>query len=335
MLIVDIKKRLGDFNLNVSFTHEGGVLGLLGASGSGKSATLKCVAGISAPDSGTVILDGKILFDSKKRINVPPQKRDIGYLFQDAALFPNMTVEQNIMAGVKDPKTRKQIARKKIESMLLTGNENKYPRQLSGGQAQRVALARILAQSPKVILLDEPFSALDSYLQWMLESEVTGAIKDYAAVFVSHNRDEIYRFCDRVCVVNDGRGEEVTTTEELFNNPRTISAARLSGCKNYTRIKKIDNFLFEALDWGFKLHSAGPIGDDIVYAAVRSHYIKIVPEGIECAVLKVINELFSTVIVVRPVGAAQNLRIDIEKQAFDLDKIYVKINPERVMLLKS
>jgi molybdate transport system ATP-binding protein len=335
MLVVDIKKRLGNFNLNVSFTHESGVLGLLGASGSGKSATLKCVAGISAPDSGTVILDGKILFDSKKRINLPPQKRDIGYLFQDSALFPNMTVEQNIMAGVKDPKTRKQIAREKIESMLLTGNENKYPRQLSGGQAQRVALARILAQSPKVILLDEPFSALDSYLQWMLESEVTGAIKDYVAVFVSHNRDEIYRVCDRVCVVNDGRGEEVTTTEELFDNPRTISAARLSGCKNYTRIKKIDNFLFEALDWGFKLHSVNPIGDDIVYAAVRSHYIEIAPEGIECEVLKVINELFSTVIVARPVGAAQSLRIDIEKQSFDLHKIYVKINPERVMLLKS
>ena len=169
-LSVDIHKDFGPFRLDAAFTTDSGaVTGLLGASGCGKSVTLRCIAGIETPDEGHIELDGEVLFDSAAHINLSPQRRRVGYLFQNYALFPNMTVEQNIAAGVRDKAGRKETAERLIHAFYLEGNEHKYPRQLSGGQQQRVALARILANEPRALLLDEPFSALDSYLKWQVE----------------------------------------------------------------------------------------------------------------------------------------------------------------------
>ena len=156
-LSVDIHKDFGPFRLDAAFeTDSGAVTGVLGASGCGKSVTLKCIAGIETPDEGHIELDGEVLFDSAARINLSPQKRRVGYLFQNYALFPNMTVEQNIAAGVRDKAGRKETAERLIHAFYLEGNEHKYPRQLSGGQQQRVALARILANEPRALLLDVP-----------------------------------------------------------------------------------------------------------------------------------------------------------------------------------
>jgi len=164
-LKVNIKKRLGNFNLDVAFETERGVFAILGASGCGKSMTLKCIAGIETPDEGRIELNGRILYDSAKKINLTPQKRRVGYMFQDYALFPNMTVEQNIKAGMgKHPEEEK--VRSYINRFRLEGMEKHYPAQLSGGQKQRVAMARMIASEPDILLLDEPFSALDSYLKW-------------------------------------------------------------------------------------------------------------------------------------------------------------------------
>ena len=164
-LFVDIRKKLKGFSLNVSFETNGDYLGVLGSSGSGKSMTLKCIAGIETPDEGLIILNGKVLFDSKKKINLKPQERNIGYLFQNYALFPNMTVEKNIGIGLKGSKYEKnRKINEIIEAFHLQGLEKKYPRQLSGGQQQRVALARCIIYKPDVLMLDEPFSALDTYL---------------------------------------------------------------------------------------------------------------------------------------------------------------------------
>ena len=170
-LKVNIRKRLGNFNLDVAFETERGVFAILGASGCGKSMTLKCIAGIETPDEGRIELNGRVLYDSAKKINLTPQKRRVGYMFQDYALFPNMTVEQNIKAGMgKHPEEEK--VRSYINRFRLEGMEKHYPAQLSGGQKQRVAMARMIASEPDILLLDEPFSALDSYLKWELEQEM-------------------------------------------------------------------------------------------------------------------------------------------------------------------
>ena len=152
--------------------------------------TLKCIVGIEKPDRGTITLDGRVLFDSEKRINLTPQHQRVGYLFQQYALFPNMTAAQNILCGIRTGSRaeKKETLAALLRTFWLEGLEKKLPAQLSGGQQQRVALARILASEPQAILLDEPFSALDSYLKWELElelGELLGAF-DGPILWVSH-----------------------------------------------------------------------------------------------------------------------------------------------------
>ena len=204
-LTVDLEKRLGDFHLQVNFQAGDEALALLGASGCGKSVTLKCIAGILRPDRGHIELDGKVLFDSRKSINLPPQQRGVGYLFQQYALFPHMTVAQNIAAALhRQPKKgRAETARRLLETFHLTGLEQHYPAQLSGGQQQRVALVRILASKPQAILLDEPFSALDSSLKLELELELESMLEGFGGtvLWVSHDRAEVERHCRQVAVI--------------------------------------------------------------------------------------------------------------------------------------
>ena len=179
-LQVDIKKRWKGFSLQVRFETGEGLLGILGASGCGKSMTLGCIAGIVRPDKGHIELNGRVLFDSEKKIDLPPQKRKVGYLFQQYALFPHMTVEQNIRAGAhaRPKNEREQAVREVLHAFRLEGLENNRPSQLSGGQQQRCALARILVGQPELVLLDEPFSALDAYLKWQVELELSDILKN-------------------------------------------------------------------------------------------------------------------------------------------------------------
>lgn len=210
-LYVNIAKRLNQFNLQVEFNLENGLTGLMGASGSGKSMTLKCIAGIELPDSGKIVLDGKVLFDSEAKVNLPPQKRNVGYLFQSYALFPNMNVVENILCGLQakglsDAEATAR-AQKLVEKFKLQGLEKSYPRQLSGGQKQRVALARLLAAEPEVILLDEPFSALDEDLKEDLQRELRAALAEFGgvALLVSHNKSEIKKLCNSAYVIKQGQ----------------------------------------------------------------------------------------------------------------------------------
>ena len=203
-LYVDIKKNLGSFVLETKFEADGGVTGILGASGCGKSMTLRCIAGILKPDAGRIELDGRVFFDSEKKINLKPQQRHVGLLFQNYALFPNMTVWQNLMAALlpyeKEKSRAASSVRLVIKKFALDGLEKRKPGQLSGGQQQRVALARIFLSKPQVLLLDEPFSALDDFLKWKLELELSDLLEEFSGstLFVSHSREEIYRLCDHV-----------------------------------------------------------------------------------------------------------------------------------------
>jgi molybdate transport system ATP-binding protein len=284
MLLVDVKKKLGSsFQLNVQFETGDGILALLGASGCGKSMTLKCIAGIEKPDEGHIELNGRVLYSSKKRIDLPPQQRRVGYLFQSCALFPHMTVWQNIGAGVRATgrAERERIIQEKIQSFYLVGMEQKYPSQLSGGQQQRAALARMMASEPEAILLDEPFSALDSYLKWQLEQELFVALEPFggSAVFVSHNRDEVYRLCDRVCLIDSGRSEGVSDLRTLMEQPGTLSAALLAGCKNFSRANRLRDGLVFAQDWGAELDCERDISAEIGYIGVHAHRVTVCAEG--------------------------------------------------------
>ena len=238
-LYVKIKKDFGSFILDTEFEADKEVLGILGESGCGKSMTLRCIAGVVTPDEGHIELDGTVFFDSEKKINLKPQERHVGLLFQNYALFPNMNVVQNLQAGLRGQKLGKEEQQKRIAEMIdkfyLQGLERHKPSQLSGGQQQRAALARILLTRPKMLMLDEPFAALDEFLRWKLELELEDVLKEFGAttLFVSHNRDEIYRICDRVCVMNQGKSSKPVPVKELFKAPISREAAYLSGCKNF------------------------------------------------------------------------------------------------------
>ncbi len=240
MLQVTIKKKLGNFLLDVDFQMEGGIFAILGASGCGKSMTLKCIAGIERPDEGRIVLNDRVLFDSQKRINLPPQKRKVGYMFQDYALFPNMNVVQNIQAGM-GRKPDPQKVKAYINGFQLKGLEDHMPDQLSGGQKQRVAMARMLAAEPELILLDEPFAALDSYLKWQVEQQMLELLQKIhkPVLFVSHSRNEVYRLCDTVSCLHQGKMEVIEPVKEFFKNPKTKTAALLSGCKNICSVEPI------------------------------------------------------------------------------------------------
>lgn len=337
-LIVDIEKRLGSFHLKSRFEAGNETLAILGASGCGKSMTLKCIAGIETPDSGKIVLDGRVLYDSKKNINLPARKRGVGYLFQEYALFPNMTVEGNIACGIPKDKDKTSVVKEKISMFYLEGLEKLYPSQLSGGQQQRVALARMLASGPELIMLDEPFSALDSFLKWQLEQEILSLKENFpgSILFVSHNRDEVYRLCDRVVVMEDGGTQETLHKQELFANPGTLSAALLSGCKNISSASKTGDHSLFALDWNIELKSLAPVPDDLKFVGFRAHFFEtaVGPDEntVECEVTRVVEDMFSTIIMAKVKGGASDnsrayLRYELAREKWE--KL---ANPKRLLL---
>ena len=271
---VEIHKKLDTFDLDVSFHSTSRRIGILGASGCGKSMTLKSIAGIETPDDGKITVEGRTLFDKKEKVNLKPQKRNVGYLFQNYALFPTMTVEKNIAAGLKGSRQENAArVRQMVEKFQLGGLEKRLPGQLSGGQQQRVALARIMAYEPDVILLDEPFSALDMYLKDRLQQELMEMLADYkgTVIMVSHNRDELYRFSGELLVIDEGHIVAAGETKELFRNPVSREAARLTGCKNFSRARRVDAHTAEASDWGVTLRTTREIPEDTRWFGYRAH----------------------------------------------------------------
>ncbi|MCL1941364.1 MAG: ATP-binding cassette domain-containing protein [Synergistaceae bacterium] len=276
-LIVDIKKRLGDFFLDVSFDTNGGVSGLLGASGSGKSVTLMCIAGILKPDSGKIILNGTALYDSERRIDLTPQRRRVGYLFQNYALFPDMSVRQNILCGLRNEKDKSKKERSLleiIEMMQLRGLENHRPGQLSGGQQQRAALARILVGDPELLMLDEPFSALDTNLRGQLQIEIQKLLKRFGkdTLLVTHSRDEAYHLCGEIALLDSGKIIARKETKQIFADPESRQAAYLTGCKNVVDAKKSGEYEVDVPDWGLRFTTSQPVRDGLCAIGVRAHY---------------------------------------------------------------
>ena len=309
-LTVNIRKKLRDFTLDVDFTVRDEIFALLGASGCGKSMTLKCIAGIESPDEGKIILNGRTLYDSENKINLPPQARRAGYLFQNYALFPNMTVAENItFAAVGTKEEKLANLKKNLKRFQLDGLENAYPAQLSGGQQQRVSFARVLTSHAEILLLDEPFSALDSHLKWQLELELAEIFKIYgAAILVSHDRGEVYRLADTVAVMHNGVIGTLADKREVFKNPKTLAAAVLTGCKNISPAKKISDDKLFAEDWNLEL-TAENIPDGLKFVGIRADSIKL-GEDFSLTVKQIVEDTNRLIVIVEP-----NIRCEFSKSS--------------------
>lgn len=282
-LSVSIKKSFPAFTLDVDIEAGNETIGWLGESGCGKSLTMRCIAGIETPDEGKIVVNGKTFFEreagKRPTVNLSPQERKTALLFQNYMLFPNLTVAENVAAGI-DRKLPKEERNAQVDAELkrfgLDGFGKRYPSQLSGGQQQRVALARMLAAKPDILMLDEPFSALDAHLKGVLEQNLAGLFETFhgTILYVSHDIDEALRFCDRIAVIEKGHVMEVSTGNNLVNNPQSAASIRLSGCKNTTPAHWIDDHRVFLPAWGIEVETDKPAPKNLTYMGVRAFFLE-------------------------------------------------------------
>ena len=340
LLKVNIHKELKEFDLDVDFELKNGCLGILGPSGCGKSMTLKSIAGIVNPDKGIVSLttgEETVYFDSDKKINLKPQKRNVGYLFQNYALFPNMTVEENVGIGASN--SDENVVSEMIRRFHLEGLEKRYPRQLSGGQQQRVALARIMAYGPDVILLDEPFSAMDTSLKEKLRRELANFLNNFNgfSVLVTHDRDEAFQFCDELIILDKGKIIAKGKTVDLFENPGKVEVARLTGCKNISKIEIIDDYHVKSLDWDVTFEVAEKVSPNIAYIGIRAHDIypgqKDDVNALDASNSSKLEMPFEWQITLTN-GLLWKLDKQMREHEFEIPE-YLKVNPKNIILLEE
>ncbi|MDU3136940.1 MAG: ATP-binding cassette domain-containing protein [Anaerococcus prevotii] len=339
MLVCKIKKDFKNFKLDVDFEMENESLGFLGASGSGKSLTLKAIGGLIKPDSGKIILNGRTLFDSEKKINLRPQDRRVGYLFQDYALFPNFTVEENVRAGLRE----KADITDKLKEMQIYDIKDKIPAYISGGERQRTALCRILVNKPDILLLDEPFSALDEFLKNSIEEEVLNIIRKYdlKTILVSHNKDEVYRMCDNIISISNGKSGEKKETKDFFESPTSLTEAKLIGINNFSDFK-IDKDEIFLKAWGIRLKTK--IKKEANLCAIRSRDIILSDRALNDDFIKIkdfrlIENIDSFLVILNQDDKKYDgLRVEIDKEEYkefhDGPK-YFAIDSRKLLFLKE
>ncbi|MGH9407339.1 MAG: sulfate/molybdate ABC transporter ATP-binding protein [Terriglobia bacterium] len=353
-LEVEIQKRMKGFRLEVDFRAGARTVGVLGPSGSGKSMTLRCIAGHDVPDRGRILLNGRALFDSESGVNVVPRRRRMGFLLQDYALFPHMTVEENIAFGLRSiprREARRSVA-EQIARLQLSGLERRYPRQLSGGQQQRVALARALAIEPEVLLLDEPLSALDVHLRSQMEALLVETLSVFpgASLYVTHNLEEAYRIAEEIVVLSEGREIAVGPKEEIFRRPPNYTTAKVTGCKNFSRARIGPGDTVDALDWGCALRVETAAARPCGWVGIRAHHLGF-SEGpaaentFPCKLIRAIEgpfrmTLYLSLLLPGSPRAHHHLQAEVTKEAWELLKahdspLYVHLDPARLMLMKD
>ncbi|MGM0608910.1 MAG: sulfate/molybdate ABC transporter ATP-binding protein [Candidatus Muiribacteriota bacterium] len=352
-LSVNIVKNFSDFSLRVEFESLSKISGILGSSGAGKSMLLRCIAGLTTPDRGRIILNDKVLFDSKKNINVLTARRKVGFLFQNNALFPHLNVFKNISFGISDLAYSKveKIVEKYLNLLKLKNLQNRYPHQLSGGQQQRVALARVLVTEPDILLLDEPFSYLDNHLRNYVISEFKKIISIYdgKVLFVTHNLDEVYSICEKIMIIDNGKIIADDSREAIFEYPPNLEAARITGVRNLSRVSDIDKKkkTVRALDWGnIKLKLNCDFKKEYEFVGIRSHFIKFADENeknddnvFEADVVKIEETSHFIVVFIKILNADCNdfLRIEIFKECWNgmenHEKVFIWLNSEKLFLV--
>jgi molybdate transport system permease protein len=282
-LDMSVEKALEHFELEVELHAGKGAVGLLGASGAGKSMTLRMIAGIVAPDRGRIVLNSRVLFDSSTGQNIAAARRKIGVVFQDYALFPHMTVAGNVGFGLRALPERERQAhvQRQLERMHIAELAGRYPAEISGGQRQRVAIARCMAIEPDALLFDEPFAALDPHLRRQMEEQLRETLSGYngAVIMVTHDMEEAFRFCTDLLVLDSGRVIASGPKHQLFERPQTVVAAQLTGCKNIVPACRIANDRIAVNAWDCELHTAIPVPDALTHVGFRSHQIAFQPAG--------------------------------------------------------
>lgn len=236
LLSVAIRKSLGEFTLECDFTAPPGITILFGASGSGKTTLLNCLAGLTTPDGGRIIIGGRVLFDSEKRIDIPAEQRNAGYVFQDLALFPHLNVGANVEYGLfrLPVRARRERSQAILESFRIADLRDRRPREISGGQRQRVALARSLVTNPSILLLDEPLSGLDAPTRSRLIDDLRAWNDEHRIpmMYVTHAREEVFALSERVLVFEAGKLLAQGSPYEVLEAPRHEAVAELTGVEN-------------------------------------------------------------------------------------------------------
>ena len=240
---------------------------------------MRCIAGIETPDEGRIVVNNRVFFDSERKINLTPQQRKTALLFQSYMLFPNLTVAENVAAGIgreASKADRDALVAAELKRFGLEGFDRRYPAQLSGGQQQRVALARMLAARPGILMLDEPFSALDAHLKSVLEQNLVSLFDAFhgTVLYVSHDIDEALRFCDRIAVVEAGRITETGTGDDLVNRPQSLAGVKLSGCKNATAAVRVDERSVRLPKWGIEAATSAAVPEDVKALGVRAFFLQ-------------------------------------------------------------
>jgi molybdate transport system ATP-binding protein len=286
MLEVHVKRKLAGFTLDVNFSVNQETLAILGPSGSGKTMTLQCIAGLIRPDEGYIKINDVVLLDSANKVNLPAKMRKVGFVFQNFALFPHLTVNQNIAYGIRHLKEKDINSRvsELLEKMNIQALRDRFPRQLSAGQQQRVAVARALAPEPELLLLDEPFSALDSLVKERLQLELQALQRSYSGniLFVTHDLAEGYKLSSRIAVFESGHIVQHDQKEKVITCPANHVVARLVGFKNLmegsvTEINK-SNALIRVPELGNYLRAVIPSNTNLVInqrvtIGIRPEYI--------------------------------------------------------------
>jgi molybdate transport system ATP-binding protein len=325
-LEVAITLRVPGFELDVAWSAGGGVAVLFGPSGAGKTLTLQCLAGLMKPTAGRIVVDGRVFFDSAAGISLPSQARRVGYVFQGYALFPHLTVTDNVGFGLRDRPRAERMRRVAhvVEQLGLGGLERRYPRELSGGQRQRVALGRALAIEPALLLLDEPLSALDAPLRRALRDELRALLSDVgtAAVVVTHDFTEAYRLADRIVVYDGGRVVQSAPRAELLWQPASEAVARIMGIPNVlhgTVIKATPDRI--QLHWrgqtleavNSPTHSYLPPPDAPIAFFVRPEYVRLIRKDRAVADMRHhMNLMRGEVVADEDFGTTCTLRIRLE-----------------------
>ena len=282
-LEIEAERRLENFILKVAFRVGQGAVGLLGPSGAGKSMTLRMIAGITRPDRGRIVLNGRVLFDSATKQCVPAAQRRIGVVFQDYALFPHLTVAENVAFGLRALSKKERDARveRELASLQIRELANWLPREISGGQRQRVAIARCMAINPDALLLDEPFAALDPHLRRQTEEQLRRTLADFSGtvVFVTHDLEEAFRFCTDLLVLDGGNVIASGPKHQLFEDPGTVAAARLTGCKNIVPAIAVAANRVNVPAWSCELVTTKAVDPNLKHVGYRSHQVRFLAEG--------------------------------------------------------
>jgi len=353
-LEIDIERALQNFTLRVSFGTGKGTVGLLGASGSGKSMTLRMIAGVSTPDSGRIVLNGRVLFDKAANCNLPAASRRIGVVFQDYALFPHLTVAENVGFGLSalPASERRRRVSKQLESMRIAELSNRFPKEISGGQRQRVAIARCMAIEPDALILDEPFAALDPHLRRQTEEQLRETLSEFngAVVFVTHDMEEAFRFCTDLLVLDRGQVIARGPKHDLFERPASVAAARLTGCKNIVPARREASDCIAVEAWNCRLASTLEVPEGLTHVGFRSHQVVFQPAAeskntFPCWLVSSSEAPHEMTLYLRlhaspRAGEAAHLQADVPKDVWRVLKEQpqpwrIMLDPARLLLLKG